>query len=739
MMMNQSYPSFKLARTVSTVGLSLLLLGYPAIIATAYDDNTVVIRGGVSLGLKSSTQTIPHLSLREAELKDVLYSLAKIGQFNLIVDEEVEGTLTVDLNNVSVEKAFEYILTVADLSYTKDGGTIIVTTRDGANERTLNRMVLKSLPVRYSNSQDLASVLNSTVFSVNRPGGNTQAVATADARTNSLLIMGNQSDIDLAQRALQELDFPLQHKTFLLKNAPAQDVATAIAQTLFGVSLSNANNGQGLNANNQNGLGATGGAGGAANNNAGVAGGGTVGTNNGTAAVGGTTGAVGGTTGAAGGTTGGVGGATGAVGGNAGTTGGVGGAAGGGADGSSGDTLSSGRGVQVFRGGSMTFITNAANNTMTLLGTAEQIALAENLIFDLDIRPPQVAVEVAMIQLTEGKTKSSSLGVNAATSLNLLLGEFGITNAVGAASIFWNRDGGNTNSSILSQLRANAQFDVLSGRILARPTVVAVSGTSSTVNLTREQFGGFNTTIIPGTTSSISRTPIIKTTGLTLTITPRVTNNGTVNLSIQPSNTGIAGSLSVDEGGGTINNLTLLSSSSLQIGNARVQDGETLILGGLIQETDTSGYSKTPVLGDIPLIGNLFRTGNNNNRNRTELLVLVTPHIIKEDGVPYFRQDWKDRAAYHPLVYTDNGIPAVSQEETRRNRYPSVGGSAAPVNTNYVPGGSAASPSTPVAPVRQYGGPSSKPSSGYSYGEASENSQSQQIDELYPTYSQVLK
>lgn len=633
----------RFSASMMSLVLTGLLLNYPlqgmaATVLSNDTDNGILIRGGISLGLKRGQETIPHLALREADLKDVLYSLAKMGQFNLIVDDKVDGTLTVDLSNVSIEKSFEYILTVGDLSYTKDGSTIIVTTRSDAADKSLNKMVLKSLPVRYSNSQDLVGVLNSTVFSVNRSGGNNSAVATADPRTNSILIMGNQSDVDLAQRALAELDFPLQHKTFLLKNAPAKDVATAIAQTLFGVSLTNSGTGNNSNnSNSQNNTNSTG-----ANNNAQVNGSATASTTNGTTSVNGSS-----TTGTTS---------------SSGTTGSSGSSSGG-----DGDTLSTGRGVEVSKGGSMTFITNAANNTMTLLGTSEQIALAENLIYDLDIRPPQVAIEVTFLQLTETKNKTFDLGVNTNTGLNVILDNFGISNAASAASIFWNRSGAPSNENFLTQLQANSLFSVTNGRILARPTLVAVSGTTSTVNLTNQVFAGFESTI-SGTSGNVTRTPIIKDVGLTLNITPRITNNGTVNLSIQPNISAPSGTISVDEGGGTINDLTLLSTSQLQVANARVQDGETLILGGLVQETDTSGVgNKIPLLGDIPLIGTLFRNGNSNRRARTELMVLVTPHLIREDGVPYFRNEWKDRAAYHSLTY--GASPSASGSVGQQGAY----------------------------------------------------------------------
>ncbi len=74
-----------------------------------------------------------------------------------------------------------------------------------------------------------------------------------------------------------------------------------------------------------------------------------------------------------------------------------------------------------------------------------------------------------------------------------------------------------------------------------------------------------------------------------------------------------------------------------------VRSGETLVLGGLIRDNSTSGKSGLPGLQDLPLVGNLFGT-NASSTNRTELLVLITPRVIRtEQDVREIGQDLKDR------------------------------------------------------------------------------------------------
>ncbi|MCA9789749.1 MAG: hypothetical protein KC462_08245, partial [Cyanobacteria bacterium HKST-UBA05] len=94
------------------------------------------------------------------------------------------------------------------------------------------------------------------------------------------------------------------------------------------------------------------------------------------------------------------------------------------------------------------------------------------------------------------------------------------------------------------------------------------------------------------------------------------------------------------------NTITLTSKSSVTISNARVKDGKTLILGGLIRETSASSWDKIPFLSDLPIAGALFRASASNAKTRTELVIMVTPRIIKEEGVPYFRKQWREQSAY---------------------------------------------------------------------------------------------
>ena len=60
----------------------------------------------------------------------------------------------------------------------------------------------------------------------------------------------------------------------------------------------------------------------------------------------------------------------------------------------------------------------------------------------------------------------------------------------------------------------------------------------------------------------------------------------------------------------------------------RVKDGDTIVIGGLIQEQDRQTFSKVPILGDLPIVGQLFRN-NNHDKKRTEVTIFLTTHILQ--------------------------------------------------------------------------------------------------------------
>jgi type IV pilus assembly protein PilQ len=184
---------------------------------------------------------------------------------------------------------------------------------------------------------------------------------------------------------------------------------------------------------------------------------------------------------------------------------------------------------------------------------------------------------------------------------------------------------------IPSRFLATLQAQIISGngKILTDPTLVVQEGQSSKIKLTQEVFGGFEATTSSGTsaTTLINRKPIIKSAGLTLDVNVnRIDDNGFISVGVSPTVSAISGTFPTGDG-----NITLLQERTLSSGEIRLRDGQTLILSGIIQESDRTTVSKVPILGDIPILGALFRSTNKSNQ-RQEVIVLLTPQILN-DGV----------------------------------------------------------------------------------------------------------
>ena len=182
------------------------------------------------------------------------------------------------------------------------------------------------------------------------------------------------------------------------------------------------------------------------------------------------------------------------------------------------------------------------------------------------------------------------------------------------------------------KLLATLQTQVTNGnaKVLTDPTLMVQEGQEAVVNLTAEVYGGIRTT-------NTLREPIIKDAGLTLAVkVDRIDDNGFVSLSVAPTVSAPSGTARASSDG----EITLLSERSLRSGQIRMRDGQTLVLSGIIQESDRVSVSKVPILGDIPLLGSLFRSTNKTNQ-RNEVIVLLTPQIMDDSQNSSYGYNYK--------------------------------------------------------------------------------------------------
>ncbi|HBL14178.1 MAG TPA: general secretion pathway protein GspD [Cyanobacteria bacterium UBA11162] len=179
---------------------------------------------------------------------------------------------------------------------------------------------------------------------------------------------------------------------------------------------------------------------------------------------------------------------------------------------------------------------------------------------------------------------------------------------------------------------AALQAQITSGnaKILTDPTLVVQEGQRAQVNLTQEVVG--NITSETETSDNLTTRTVtaeIREAGLILeVVVDRIDDNGFITLAVNPRVTSIGGQQDLSVGDDT-NRIALLNVRQLASGQIRLRDAQTLILSGIIQESDRTTVRKVPILGDIPILGALFRSTERQNQ-RQEVIVLLTPQILDD-------------------------------------------------------------------------------------------------------------
>ena len=132
--------------------------------------------------------------------------------------------------------------------------------------------------------------------------------------------------------------------------------------------------------------------------------------------------------------------------------------------------------------------------------------------------------------------------------------------------------------------------------------------------------------VTPGSANSPA-TVSFKDAVLSLGVTPQVSPNGRVSMDLEITKDTIGQLVSV-QGGGQVPSIDTRKITT----QVTVNDGQTVVLGGIYEVTNRDDLSKVPFLGDIPWVGNLFKRSSKSNE-KVELLIFITPHVIEDEDL----------------------------------------------------------------------------------------------------------
>ena len=263
-------------------------------------------------------------------------------------------------------------------------------------------------------------------------------------------------------------------------------------------------------------------------------------------------------------------------------------------------------------------------NSLLIKDTQAKLDELRSLIDQLDIPIRQVMIQARVVSISSEfmseigvRWGGSKPGISSGgRNLSIVGGkegnvfaDLGLTSPDSVINI-----GFSTNSSLLN-LELSALLSDGGGETISEPKVITADKKTAVIKSGKE---------IPyqEKTSSGATSTSFKDAVLGLEVTPQITPDGRVIMDIKINNDD---SIKDDN----FTDIPVISTSEIKT-QVLVEDGETVVLGGVFKQTKKKNISKVPVLGDIPFIGGLFRK-KTESKDKEELLVFITPRIITED------------------------------------------------------------------------------------------------------------
>ena len=517
-----------------------------------------------SMPLITNSDLKINLSLRDADLTQALRMLADKAGVNIIIHPGVEGKLTLDLKDITLNEAFLVIFKSSQLAYRMEGKTITVLNYEESIDLAYQRSNATFLPVKYARAEDVAKFMNTNVFNSKIFGLSNKAIVSANPSTNQIIIFGSPADVNAVKRILPSLDTKPMVNSFVVKHTTPKEMAELICNSLF----FEAEEGDGE------------------------------------------------------------------------------------ADEGSDDKIVVGAGsiacmnasnekieeedLASFTAQPLTIAYFSDSGKITTYGgSVEQVETIRQFIKEHDKKQLMAYVELSVVELNEAGSKTFnntwnlwtpfvSLGFSPDSGFAL-----GGDNPTSPLNWYNSTDGFKRSDSNILTYTLKYIIENHNGRVLTNPKIMVTNGKKSTIDLTSDYIKSVTSQVIEGSTGFTSGTQrqydIGSDNGLLIEIVPFISPEGYVSMNITPEFATIKEKVMEGE----LIASTLLQRRDLELKNVRVKDGETLVLAGLIQENETQTVKKMPILSDLPFIGAFFR-GNVTEKSREELVILITPHIVKD-------------------------------------------------------------------------------------------------------------
>lgn len=280
-----------------------------------------------------------------------------------------------------------------------------------------------------------------------------------------------------------------------------------------------------------------------------------------------------------------------------------------------------------FDSGKVTITPDKASNSLVIMASPNDYNNLAQVIKKLDRRSKQVFVQVLIAEVSLDKSvelgmQSGLIGGGTPNNNLTVAGMYDPLGTLGSMGTLLASGGSLTPTVTASPVNITAVLKALDKNgllnILSTPNILTSDNKEAEINVGENvPFQGAATQSTIGTTTSVERKDI----GINLKIKPQISEGDYIRLDINQEISAVK-----DSKGQAIDLITTKRSAKTSI---VVKDKETVAIGGLIQDTEEETINKVPFLGDIPLMGWMFKS-KSKTRKKTNLMILLTPHIVKD-------------------------------------------------------------------------------------------------------------
>ncbi len=249
-------------------------------------------------------------------------------------------------------------------------------------------------------------------------------------------------------------------------------------------------------------------------------------------------------------------------------------------------------------------VKNEDSNSIVLRGIPDDLAEAQKIISSLDKKIPQILIEGKVIEISQSG-----------------MADIGVAWSMGDGNFKYTVSKDTGKMDQLTDIMASVTALIGSGKakILADPKIMALDGKEAEINI-----GSRIPYAVPASSNSTTTQWTVEyiDAGVNLKILSNVENDGSIVSTIRPEVSNISEWRTTSAG-----DFPVISTRNASV-TVRLKDGETLIIGGLLNESDSENVSGVPVVSEIPVVGGLFQR-KTTEKTKSDIIFLITPHLMK--------------------------------------------------------------------------------------------------------------